>query len=90
MLTSLYDILPAQVNSIAGKAQTMVDGGSKRSVAVIGAGMAGIAAGRVLRDEGLDVTIFESSNHVGGVWRYGPSCEGGAMCEFYRFINSTG
>lgn len=68
----------------------MVDEGSKRSVAVIGAGMAGIAAGRVLRDEGLDVTIFESSHYIGGVWRYGPAHEGGAMCEFYRFINSIG
>lgn len=68
----------------------MVDGASKPSVAVIGAGVAGIAAGRILRDEGLDVTIFESSHHVGGVWRYSPTCEGGAMCEFYRFINSIG
>lgn len=78
MLTSLYD---------HRQSANMIDGGSKRSVAVIGAGMAGIAAGRVLRDEGLDVTIFESSHHVGGVWRYGPTCEGGAMCEFNRFIH---
>lgn len=51
------------------------------SVAVIGAGAAGLAAGRILREEGLTVTIFEKSRHVGGVWRYKPRDELAPMCE---------
>lgn len=51
------------------------------SVAVIGAGAAGLAAGRILREEGLKVTIFERSRHVGGVWRYKPRDEFAPMCE---------
>lgn len=54
----------------------------KPSVAVIGAGAAGLAAGQILRDEGLRVTIFEKSRHLGGVWRYDPRPEAKApMCE---------
>ena len=60
----------------------VVPGSSPPSVAVIGAGAAGLAAGRVLRDEGLRVTILEKSHHVGGVWRYKPEPEARApMCE---------
>ena len=56
--------------------------GSGASVAVIGAGAAGLAAGRILRDEGLRVTIFEKSHDVGGVWRYNPEPEARApMCK---------
>ena len=56
--------------------------GSEASVAVIGAGAAGLAAGRILRDEGLRVTIFEKSHDVGGVWRYKPEPEARApMCK---------
>lgn len=51
------------------------------SVAVIGAGAAGLAAGRILREEGLKVTIFEKSRYVGGVWRYKPRDERAPMCE---------
>ncbi|CAN0463259.1 unnamed protein product [Ascophyllum nodosum] len=48
---------------------------SPPSVAVVGAGAAGLAAGRIFRDEGLRVAVFEKSHHVGGVWRYDPSPE---------------
>ncbi|KAL5170015.1 Flavin-containing monooxygenase FMO GS-OX-like 3 [Glycine soja] len=41
-------------------------------VAVIGAGVAGLAAARSLRREGLDVVVFEKSNHLGGTWSYDP------------------
>ena len=52
------------------------------SVAVIGAGAAGLAASRIFRDEGFRVTVFEKSHHVGGIWRYDPSPEDKApMCE---------
>lgn len=38
-------------------------------VAVIGAGMAGLAAARALRDGGADVTVYEARDRIGGrVW----------------------
>ncbi|CAN1333355.1 Flavin-containing monooxygenase FMO GS-OX-like 3 [Linum perenne] len=46
-----------------------------RSVAVIGAGAAGLAAARELRREGHKVVIFEKSNQVGGIWVYTPESE---------------
>lgn len=55
---------------------------SAPSVCVIGAGSAGLAAGRCLREEGCRVTILEKSHDVGGVWRYKPEPEARApMCE---------
>ena len=39
-------------------------------VAVIGAGAAGLAAARALRDEGHRCTVFEAGDAVGGTWRY--------------------
>lgn len=67
---------------VAGKVDVPSLPGPRPSVAVIGAGAAGLAAGRILRDEGLRVTIFEKSPDVGGVWRYKPEPEARApMCE---------
>lgn len=40
--------------------------GRTHRVAVIGAGLAGTAASRVLRDQGVEVEIFEKSRGVGG------------------------
>lgn len=39
-----------------------------RSVAVIGAGVSGVAAGVHLKRAGLDVTIYERSSRAGGIW----------------------
>eukprot|EP00475_Leptophrys_vorax_P022641 TRINITY_DN30859_c0_g1_i1.p1 TRINITY_DN30859_c0_g1~~TRINITY_DN30859_c0_g1_i1.p1 ORF type:complete len:430 (+),score=76.06 TRINITY_DN30859_c0_g1_i1:2051-3340(+) len=38
------------------------------SVCVIGAGFAGICVGKCLREDGFDVTIFESRSFYGGTW----------------------
>lgn len=39
-----------------------------RSVAVIGAGVSGVAAAIHLRKAGLNVTVFERGARAGGVW----------------------
>lgn len=63
---------------------------SRPRVCVIGAGAAGLAAGRLLRDEGCDVTVLEKSLHVGGVWRYNPEpSEKAPMCESVWVLLTT-
>src|SRR5207245_1683909 len=44
------------------------DYGKTFSVAVIGAGMSGIAAAHRLRQAGVTVTVFEKNTDVGGTW----------------------
>lgn len=39
-----------------------------KSVAVIGAGISGVVTAAHLKNEGIDVTIFERSSAAGGVW----------------------
>lgn len=46
-----------------------------KSVAVIGAGSAGLVAARELRREGHEVVVFERGNKVGGTWVYNPTTE---------------
>lgn len=41
---------------------------NKRSVAVIGAGVAGLVTAKVLKHDGFDITIFEKESTIGGVW----------------------
>jgi dimethylaniline monooxygenase (N-oxide forming) len=40
-----------------------------RNVAIIGAGVAGLQTARQLVEAGIDCTIFERADSVGGVWR---------------------
>lgn len=47
----------------------MREGRRETSVAVIGAGVSGLAAGLALRDAGVPFTIFEKADEVGGTWR---------------------
>ncbi|KAK4285404.1 hypothetical protein QN277_002104 [Acacia crassicarpa] len=42
------------------------------TVAVIGAGVAGLCAARELLREGHTVVVFEKSDQIGGTWRYDP------------------
>ena len=39
--------------------------------AVIGAGISGLTAGKMLNDYGVPYTCFESSDRVGGNWAFG-------------------
>uniref|UniRef100_A0A8B9FN62 Flavin-containing monooxygenase n=1 Tax=Amazona collaria TaxID=241587 RepID=A0A8B9FN62_9PSIT len=41
-----------------------------RSVAIIGAGVSGLASVKCCLDEGLEPTCFERSEDIGGLWRY--------------------
>ena len=41
------------------------------TVAVIGAGISGLTAGKILSDYGIDYTCFESSDRIGGNWAFG-------------------
>ena len=49
----------------------MADVTSIRRIAIVGAGVAGLATARVLLQQGLDCTIFERSAEIGGVWTDG-------------------
>ncbi|CAM9417100.1 unnamed protein product [Scytosiphon promiscuus] len=62
----------------------MVPSGQAPSVCVIGAGAAGLAAARILRDEGCLVRVLEKSHDVGGVWRY--KTEPDAKAPMYRSL----
>uniref|UniRef100_A0A3Q2DRW5 Flavin-containing monooxygenase n=1 Tax=Cyprinodon variegatus TaxID=28743 RepID=A0A3Q2DRW5_CYPVA len=41
-----------------------------RRVAVIGAGSSGLACIKVCLDEGLEPVCFESSDDIGGLWKF--------------------
>ncbi|CAH0728412.1 unnamed protein product, partial [Brenthis ino] len=41
-------------------------------VCIIGAGIAGLASARYLKDEGINFKVFESTRYIGGTWRYDP------------------
>nr|CAB3486813.1 unnamed protein product [Digitaria exilis] len=54
------------------------------TVAVVGAGAAGLVAARELLAEGLDVVVFEKSGRVGGIWAYDPRPDNGCLYESLR------
>ncbi|XP_029889586.1 dimethylaniline monooxygenase [N-oxide-forming] 3-like [Aquila chrysaetos chrysaetos] len=60
-----------------------------RRVAVVGAGVSGLAAIKCCLEEGLEPTCFEQSEDVGGLWRYTDQAEEG-RASIYRtvFTNS--
>lgn len=41
-----------------------------QKVAVVGAGISGLTSIKACLDEGLEPTCFESSQDIGGLWRY--------------------
>src|SRR5689334_17407527 len=42
----------------------------RQRVAVIGAGVSGLAATKCLLDEGLEPVVFEQRSEIGGLWNY--------------------
>ena len=47
-----------------------------KSVAIVGAGPAGLVAARYLKSEGFDVTLFDRSKRIGGHWSADPEHSG--------------
>lgn len=62
----------------------------RKSIAIIGAGISGIAAGRIFESTGHRVTLFEQADDVGGVWhpsrRY-PGVRTQSPKDLYRFTD---
>jgi UDP-galactopyranose mutase len=67
-------------------------------IVIVGAGLAGAVAARLLKDEGHQVEIFESRDHIGGnchdewqdgilVQRYGPHCFHTDKAAVWEFVN---
>ncbi|XP_036377170.1 flavin-containing monooxygenase 5-like [Megalops cyprinoides] len=55
-------------------------------VAVIGAGCSGLACIKCCLDEGLEPVCFESSNDIGGLWRYKEKPEPGRASIYHSVI----
>uniref|UniRef100_A0A8C5J4T9 Flavin-containing monooxygenase n=1 Tax=Junco hyemalis TaxID=40217 RepID=A0A8C5J4T9_JUNHY len=60
-----------------------------RRVAVIGAGAGGLASVKCCLDEGLEPTCFESSEDIGGVWRYTDSTDSRRITVYRSVITNT-
>ncbi|KAM6264022.1 dimethylaniline monooxygenase [N-oxide-forming] 4-like isoform 2-T4 [Spheniscus humboldti] len=60
-----------------------------RRVAVIGAGVGGLASIKCCLDEGLEPTCFERSEDIGGLWRYADSMDGGRVSVYRSVITNT-
>ncbi|NXN34269.1 FMO1 monooxygenase, partial [Nycticryphes semicollaris] len=58
-------------------------------VAVVGAGVSGLAATKCCLDEGLKPTCFEQSRHIGGLWRYTEHVEAGRPSLYPSVISNT-
>ena len=64
----------------------------KKNVAVIGAGVSGLAAAKVFREKGHDVTVFERSHDLGGVWepsRSYPDIQTQSPKQLYRYTDKA-
>jgi cation diffusion facilitator CzcD-associated flavoprotein CzcO len=77
----------SEMASVTGAA-----GGKPLRAAVIGAGMAGILSAIKLRERGIDVTLFEKGDKVGGTWREntypGLACDVAAHWYTYSFARN--
>uniref|UniRef100_A0A8C9PUH3 Flavin-containing monooxygenase n=1 Tax=Spermophilus dauricus TaxID=99837 RepID=A0A8C9PUH3_SPEDA len=61
-----------------------------KRVAIVGAGVSGLAAIRCCLEEGLEPTCFERSDDIGGLWKFSEHAEEG-RASIYRsvFTNSS-
>ncbi len=64
----------------------------KKNVAIIGAGVSGLAAAKVFSDKGHDVRVFERSHDLGGVWepsRSYPGIQTQSPKDLYRYTDKA-
>ncbi len=60
----------------------------RRRVAVIGAGVSGLAAAKCLLDESIEPVVFEQAPHIGGLWNYDEALpDGGGV--MYRSLRTN-
>ena len=62
---------------------------SVRRVAVIGAGASGLASAKWLAAAGLEPTVFERTDRVGGVWNYDESMPGGGSPAYRSLVTNV-
>ncbi|XP_026315023.1 senecionine N-oxygenase-like isoform X1 [Hyposmocoma kahamanoa] len=43
-----------------------------KRVCIIGAGIGGLTSAKYMKEEGINFTVLEATNYVGGTWRYEP------------------
>ncbi|XP_078498638.1 dimethylaniline monooxygenase [N-oxide-forming] 2-like [Lissotriton helveticus] len=60
-----------------------------KSVAVVGAGCAGLAATKHCLEEGLEPTCFELSDGIGGLWRYKEEVVDGVASIYQSLVMNT-
>ena len=60
-----------------------------RTVAVIGAGAAGLITADIMRKDGFDVTIFEKRTVIGGVWKFVDPTPGFRGTPMYKSLRSN-
>jgi dimethylaniline monooxygenase (N-oxide forming) len=64
----------------------------KKSVAIIGGGVSGLAAAKAFRNIGHEITVFEQSHDLGGVWepsRSYPGIQTQSPKDMYRFTDKA-
>ncbi|XP_028587996.2 flavin-containing monooxygenase 5-like [Podarcis muralis] len=62
---------------------------AKKRVAIIGGGSSGLCSIKCCLDEGLDPTCFESSEDIGGLWRFKENPEEGRASIYRSVIINT-
>ncbi|XP_066479177.1 dimethylaniline monooxygenase [N-oxide-forming] 4-like isoform X3 [Tiliqua scincoides] len=60
-----------------------------RRVAIIGAGVSGLASIKCCLDEGLEPTCFEKNESIGGVWQFTETPEEGRATVYRSVISNT-
>jgi dimethylaniline monooxygenase (N-oxide forming) len=64
------------------------DRAERKTLCIIGGGVAGLVSAKVLRNDGFEVTVFEKESTIGGVWaesRAYPGLRSNNPCEAYTF-----
>lgn len=60
-----------------------------RTAAIIGAGAAGLATARALREVGISAMVFEAGAELGGIWRHDPRSESDPLGQSGPRIHSS-